>query len=68
MTENLIVYVSANGRDQWHPVKPEEVPAWVKAPEVMARLVSGEECMDCETASSWYRAVRVEDLQAVVEH
>lgn len=71
MEATLIVFCSANGRDGWHPIKPEEVPDWVKNPEVMARLASGEECMDCgqgDVGSCWYRAIHASDLQSCVEH
>lgn len=69
--EFLVVFVSANGRDNWHPVRAEEVPDFVKRPEIMARLVAGEECMDCaegRSGSSWYRAVRPSDLQVREAH
>lgn len=55
-----VVYESDNGRDGWRPVKPEDVPAWVKDPKVMAHLLDGQEAMDCgegTTGSKWYRAM-----------
>lgn len=58
----LIIYSSPNGRDNWQPVKPEDVPQWLKDPERMAHLVAGE--MACKNdegdrGSDWYKAVRV---------
>lgn len=58
----LVIYRSRNGRDNWEPVLPDDVPAWVKAPDIMGRLVQGEQCMDAgerPNGSMWYRAKRV---------
>jgi len=55
----MVIFRSPNGRDNWCPIGEADVPAWVKAAEVMARLVAGEMCMDCqegENGSDWYRA------------
>lgn len=59
----LVILRSPNGRDNWEPVKPEDVPAWVKEPQRMARLVDGDMIMDPtegEKGSAWYRAEKVE--------
>lgn len=37
----LVIYQSPNGQDNWEPVKPEDVPEWLKKPDVMGRLVNG---------------------------
>ena len=68
----LIVYRSENGRDNWEPIPTDAVPAFVKDPVTMGRLVAGEECMDTREGtrgSAWYRAVRVVTQQerAIVE-
>lgn len=66
--EALVVYCSDDGRTGWHPIRHAEVPAWVKAPDVMARLADGEECMDCAqgvAGSKWYRAIPVSQLLAM---
>jgi len=58
----LVILTSPTGRDPWHPVMESEVPAWVKKPDVMGRLVAGDMCMEPtegETGSNWYRAARV---------
>lgn len=58
----LVIYVSENGRNGWKPVAPEHVPEWVKAPDVMGRLVAGEQCMDAKVGdrgSDWYRGEKV---------
>lgn len=44
----------------WAGVLPADVPAWAKDPEVVGRLVGGEEAQDPDTGR-WYRAMRVED-------
>lgn len=67
--DRIVVYKSENGRDGWQPVKQELVPEWVKQPEVMSRLIQGEECMDCAegtAGSAWYRAARVSDLEMFI--
>lgn len=69
----LVIFASVNGRDNWHPLLPAEVPAWVREESVMGRLVNGEMCMDTAdghrgvialpaegTGSLWYKAVKVE--------
>lgn len=68
----LVIFTSTTGRAPWHPIRADEVPAFVKDPDVMARLASGEECMDCaqgSTGSNWYRALPVSEIhQAVTVH
>lgn len=60
MQANLIIFSSPNGRDHWEPILPEEVPEWLKAPDVMARLVAGEECMHArESENRWFYAEHV---------
>lgn len=57
----LIIYASPNGRDEWQPVLPADVPEFVKDPDTLGRLVAGEMCCDAETQSLWYRAEQVKD-------
>lgn len=55
----LVIYRSANGRDNWEPVAADAVPEFVKDPVTMGRLVAGEQCMDAgegTRGSAWYRA------------
>lgn len=58
-----IIYKSPDGENNWTPVKPEDVPGWIKEPDVMARLVKGEMARNDrsallvpEDARPWYRA------------
>lgn len=54
---NVVVLKKAhqNARN-WEPVKPEDVPEWLKAPEVMGQLVKGQ-CAHKESAGKeWYVA------------
>ena len=55
----LVIFKSANGRDGWKPVKPEDVPDWVKDPDNVSRLVDGEACMDptSESGTDWFMAL-----------
>lgn len=66
----VIIYRSANGRDGWEPVKPEDVPPWVTHPDNMAKLVDGLECMDTaegEKGGYWYRGVLPPDELARID-
>jgi hypothetical protein len=56
----LMILYSANGRDGWTLVKPEDVPAWVKTSENVARMVHGDMCCDPSTGDEgWYRVEKV---------
>lgn len=74
MTEaNLVILASENGRDQWTPVKPEDVPAWVKEPDNVSRMMAGYACVKCdegEKGSLWYRAVPPDEFaqMAAAQH
>ena len=60
---NLVILQSKNGRDGWEPVKPDDVPWWVKDPVNMGRMVKGETCMKCDEGpkgSPWYRGLTPE--------
>jgi len=55
----LVIYKSENGRDNWQPVAQKDVPAWVKEPKTIGRLIKGEACMKADegkNGSEWYRA------------
>lgn len=69
MTEGvLIIYVSPNGRDNWQPVLPADVPEWLKAPDILGELVAGEmACKADEEPPVWYRAEKVESGQPETE-
>ena len=70
-----IVYRAEHPDGPWEPVKPEDVPEWVKEQEVLGRLLQGMMAMDkegeiftgsnnepFEYGSEWYRA---EELPAL---
>lgn len=55
----FVFYASENGRDGWVIVPHAEVPAWVKAPDVLGQLVNGFVAMKAdegEQGSLHYRA------------
>lgn len=55
----LVIYRSADCKT-FEPVKPEDVPAWVQAPDVVAHMVDGEAVHnDGEPESPYYIAKRV---------
>ena len=43
----FVFFASENGRDGWRLVKPEDVPAWVKEPEVLGQLAIGNVAQNC---------------------
>lgn len=62
----LVIFKSPNGRDNWEPLEAADVPEWVKQPDIMGRLVTGEQCMDVaqgDKGSAWYRAEAVENAK-----
>ena len=55
----LIIFESVTGRDQWKPILPSDVPEWVKDPDIIARMMDGEICMNAaigDKGSLWYYA------------
>lgn len=66
----MVIQRSENGRDNWQPVKPNDVPDWVKDPDNITKLIQGEQCMrpkDGNAGSDWYRGVMTnEDRQSLV--
>lgn len=55
----FVIWASQDGRENWVKVKPEDVPDWVRHPNVLGRLVNGDMCMaprDGDRGSLWYRA------------
>lgn len=54
-----IVFVSTDDGKTWTPCKPDQVPDWVKEPDVMANLLHGE-CAQQKNGLAWYRAERIE--------
>lgn len=67
---HLVILRSKDGRSDWQPVLPADVPEWTKRPEYMGRLVAGEMCMKCDegpAGSDWYRAVPAREFAQMVE-
>lgn len=64
---NLVVLMKKhqNARE-WEPLKPEDVPDWVKAPEVMGHLVKGECCTNETRGKEWYCALPAERAAALL--
>lgn len=56
---HLTIFASATGApgwDGWQPLRQEEVPGWVKDPDVLLKLAFGD--MAHKEGGCWYRAVR----------
>lgn len=65
----LVILRSETGRGPWEMVKPEDVPAWVKDPENMGRLVRGLSCMKADEGdkgSDWYCARPVDEALRII--
>ena len=62
----MIILRSPNGEDGWTPVKPEDVPDWLKEPDAMGRLVDGYMAQGPvniilpDENRPWYRAQKAE--------
>lgn len=63
----VCIGVCSNGSNgeplgDWRLLKPEEVPEWLKNPDVLGIMLQGELARDGEDeASPWYCAVRLAD-------
>ena len=61
----FIIHRSDDGGNTWCPVKPGDVPAWVKKPDVIGTLAAGRIAqyngglMIGDAATPWFRAERV---------
>ena len=67
----LIIFESPNGRDQWKPLLPKDVPEWVKDPEIISRMIDGEICMDAkigDKGSPWYCAEQAPSESYVIQN
>jgi len=65
----LVILASDDGRTNWSAVKPADVPAWVKAPDNIAKMLAGLECMKADEGdkgSMWYRAIPAEDYELML--
>lgn len=68
-TANFIIYRSKDGRGDWSPVLPQDVPAWVKDPDVMGEMARGQAACKCDegpTGSDWFRADKI-DMETAVK-
>lgn len=54
-----VIMRSING-EHWIPVEVSEVPAFIKAPDTLGRLLNGEACQGPQS-DVWYGALRAED-------
>jgi hypothetical protein len=55
-----VVLASEDGESGWTPLRPEEVPAWVRNEDVMGRLLYGEIAQDSTLEDKrWFRAERL---------
>lgn len=59
-TGRFVIYRSVD-ETQWAPVKPGEVPSWIKEPDIISHLASGFAVQD-KNDGAWYGAISVDTL------
>jgi hypothetical protein len=63
----LVILVSPDGETDWKPVKPEDVPEWLKKPEVLGAMVEGNMAHKTdEPESPWYVAIQMPEKSAIL--
>ncbi len=57
----LVVFESADGINDWKPVDREQIPDWMRSPEVFDRLLAGEQVQNtAERVTRFFRAVEID--------
>lgn len=54
-----LVFLSSTDEETWTPVRPEDVPEWVKHQDVLGNLANGDMARDEAQGPEWYRAERI---------
>ena len=52
----LVIYRSLDGEKGWEPVPVDEVPAFLKRPDIVRRMKDGEMAQLEKMSPYWYRA------------
>jgi hypothetical protein len=57
----LVVFKATTKHGPWEPVKPEDVPMWVKDEKIMTHLIGGEYIQQNEDGveSDWFKVERL---------
>lgn len=54
----LVFFASPNGIDNWKPVERDLIPEWLRDPDIVDRLMAGEQVVNtAEKAPMYYRTV-----------
>lgn len=63
---SIVVYRSPDGQTGWKPIPIEEVPMWLRKPEVIERLVNSNDTAtnSADPGSGFYTMARVGDIRA----
>jgi hypothetical protein len=57
---NIVIYVSPDGLDNWVPLEPDKVPAWLQKPDTLGAMLEGLLAHNGDVPDSpWYAAVTV---------
>ena len=63
--ENLVILCSTTPETgPWTPLLKQQVPAKIRDPEVIGRMLGGEYAKTDEDTNLWYRAVRANEIDA----
>ncbi|MDA8260571.1 MAG: hypothetical protein M0Z99_33890 [Betaproteobacteria bacterium] len=57
----LVFFESQDGVRDWKPVDREQIPDWVRTPEIIDRLIAGEKVRNtAERVHRYFRAVEID--------
>lgn len=59
MAAPLVIYVAESEHGPWSPLKPADVPEWLKNQDTLGELVQGFMCCDPKKDGRWYRAEKL---------
>jgi hypothetical protein len=62
----LVIFRSQDGDKDWKPVKPEDVPAFVKDPDTLGRLMDGEMVRHLTEDLGWYMAAKMRESEPAI--
>ncbi len=57
----LVVFVSPDGVNNWEPFDREQIPDWMRTPEVFDQLLAGQKVQNtAEKVTRFFRAVEID--------
>lgn len=58
---HLVILVAETDEGPWTPMRPIDVPNWLKHPDIMGEMAAGNMCHDPKQGPQWYRAEKIQD-------